>query len=185
MPVLSLRTSGTAWRSVACRDSEKTNRRSLLRLQPDLDQAAGGSIIRIAHRRCPALVSHLILDVANVCLEWRQPVIGRIEVVARKTGSRSRTGSIRRCIGSSDLLQPAASAARTCGLTSFGTKRQSRRWSSDDVPASEPEPTIETRSPLGPSEKEEPMLLLMVLLNMVEGACDKLETGEPTVILLE
>jgi hypothetical protein len=40
MPVLSLRTSGTAWRSVACRDSEKTNRRSLLCPQPDLDHAA-------------------------------------------------------------------------------------------------------------------------------------------------
>ena len=64
-------------------------------------------------------------------------------------------------------------------------KWQSRRWSSDDVPASEPEPTIETRSPLGPSEKEEPMLLLLVFSNMVEGACDKLETGEPTVILLK
>jgi hypothetical protein len=49
MPVLSLRTSGTAWRSVACRDSEKTNRRSLLCPQPDL-QAADG-IARCAESR--------------------------------------------------------------------------------------------------------------------------------------
>ena len=50
---LSLKTSGTAWRSAACRDNGRTNhRRSLLRLQTDLDQPADGcGLARCGGRR--------------------------------------------------------------------------------------------------------------------------------------
>ena len=69
-PVLSLKTSATAWRSVACRDSGRTShRRSFLRLQPDLNQAGITASDRaewlqtraLAKRAFPPVQHHAVL----------------------------------------------------------------------------------------------------------------------------